>query len=186
MSFWTTSTGKQITGSEEDSFVMDFTSIPNNTKARAKVKKLEEGKNYKEEPNYQLTWEITDGDFKGRIIKQNFDVFSSDDKKSDKAKNMLARLSAILNQPFPLDRAPVNSDFLSVINKIAGIKVREMPTTNKKGEEITTNFVSELHLAGNDWISETGVKIELSDKSSARVESAFSRNQQPFSDNWEI
>ncbi len=186
MSFWTTSTGKQVTGSEEDSFIMDFTSIPNNTKARAKIKKLEEGKNYKDEPNFQITWEITDGEFKGRIIKQNLDVFSSDDKKSDKAKNMLARLSVIVNQPFPSDRAPVNSDFLPVINKIAGIKVREMPTTNKKGEEITTNFISEIHQAGNDWVSETGVKIEPSEKSSSRVESAFSRFQQPMTDNWEI
>ena len=175
MSFWQTRSGKPVTGSEEDSFTGDFPSIPNGTTARAKIKKYEQGISFNDEPNYQITWEITDGEFKGRLLKQNLDVFSSDDKRADRAINMKRRIYEISGYAPTHDNSPSNEDLKPMIGKHAGIKIREMPSTKKDGTPSTTNFINEIHPLTQNWISETGVHMEIS-QPKIRVESAFSRH----------
>lgn len=172
MSFWQTSEGKKVTGSEEDSFAGSFSIIPDGTTAAAVIKLFE----LKDFPDgsqvYQITYKLADGEFKGQETRQKMDVFAANPKKADRAKNMMARVFKLCSHTPMHSDMPTNDDLRVMHGKILGIKIQEFALPKDSGGIQRGNWVSEVHeVAG--FKSATGVKMEVEAVSSS---TAFDRN----------
>ena len=178
MAFFTSSTGQPITGDATRAFVQDFTVIPNNTMALAKITKFEmiETKNdyVGEDKFYQVTWKITDGDFVSREVVQKIKCFNGNPQQLDRAREMLMLLMKTCNYQHTTQDAPTASEVARMVGSMAGIKIREWSMPKKDGSGVMEgNFVSEIHSA-QGFKSEVGVKMEPVRKTP--VDSALSRN----------
>ena len=186
MSFWSSRIeGQEITGLLQDCVLPDFELIPNNTTAPAQIKSFElvsKKVNDKDSDFYEVVYKITSGDFKGREVTQKIKAFDDKDTIAQRALNMLKLIYTICGHVPKHSSVPTNEDHKPMIGKILGIKIGEwsMPRTNPKPDQspfLTGNNVIEVHKAGADFVTETGVKKELPKVTTSAVESAFSRNE---------
>lgn len=150
MSFYTLSDGTKPSGSAEEANIMVATTIPDETKALAKVtsaklKDLEWGK------FYEIEWELTSTAYKGFKVKQKIKCFDEDAKKADRAKQMLVRLFKVLNFKPLHGEAPTDQDLVELNGRVSGIKVQQWFFNGKDG-----NWVSSLY-ESDGFESEEGV-----------------------------
>ncbi len=181
-SFWESRLGNTITGSDKDSFLPDFTVIPNGTTAKAQIKKfelIEKTNTYtgSEEAFYEIVWKIIDGEFKNREVSQKIKPFVEKPEAIDRALNMLKRVFDLCNYKPTHGNAPTNQELLAMNNKILGIKIREWAQPKKDGSGFAEgNFVSEVHAINEQFKAEVGVKMQPPVVSSSTPESALNRN----------
>lgn len=172
MSFWTSELG-EITGKPEDAFAGNFILIPDGTKSLSKIENMSnESDNFGSYIN--ISWQLIDGEFKGRKINQKLRVVLSgnDDKAKyahKRALNMLKLIYDMFGVKPKTSMAPTDEDLSIFVNKIAGIVIFETQP-NHDGKQY--NRIGEVH-DSKDFVSQTGVKLVVS---SSTVESAFSRN----------
>lgn len=180
MSFWTSGSGAQITGNPQDAFVKEFSIIPNNTTAVAKITDfvlLERENKYTgvSDKFYQITWKIETGEFKNREVTQKIKCFNDSPQKIDKALNMLKLVMDLCSFRPEHANAPDNQDLAKMKNKVCGIKIREWSMPKADGSGISEgNWICEVHPAAQ-FITETGIKIEHK-AIEVPYQSALSRN----------
>lgn len=152
--WWTSSEGRTIDGSAENSHVAFFPNIPDGTTAPAIIKSAEM-KEFNGTEFFSVTYKLVDGEFKNREVRQKLKCFDDDLKKRDRAKNMLMRLFKLSNEKLHHKNMPTDKDLLPLQGKVLGIKIQEWFDDNKEG-----NYVSEVHALDADFITETGKKAE--------------------------
>lgn len=153
MTWWQSSTGSELSGSDEDSFASGFGVIPNNTTARAVLKKIEI-EDYNGESFIQCQWKIIEGPFKDQVTRQKIHVYDTKPQKADRARNMLVRLYKIAATALPTT-APTDKDLSMLQGKIVGIRVLEYWTDEGKNG----NWVSEIHAPTADFVCKVGEKL---------------------------
>ena len=153
MSFWESKTGAPITGDAEVSFAGFFKIIPDGTTARAAIKLFESGPIF-----YQITWKITDGEFKNREVRQKINVFEMNPDKAQRALNMLMRIYKICGHKPTHSEAPTDADLLPMVGFVCGIKIQEWSMLRPDGTMAEGNWVAEVHPADAEFIVETGIK----------------------------
>ena len=187
MSFWNSRSGVAIDGSDENSFVKNFSIIPDGTTAKAQIKRfelIEKNNQLTGEPDvyYQINWRIIDGEFKNREVGQKIKCFYGKPEAIDRALNMLKRVFDLCNFKPNHSNAPTAQDIMACNNKILGIKIREWQQPKKDGSGFAEgNFVAEVHQITDKFVCETGEKLPMPEMRSAQVDSAFSRNEKNFS-----
>lgn len=139
MSFYTLSDGTKPSGSAEDANIMVARTIPNDTKAVAKVTSAKL-KDFDGSKFYEVEWELTSTNYKGVTVKQKIKCFDEDEKKVDRAKQMLVRLFKVLNFKPIHSEAPTDQDLFELKGRSAGIKVQQWFYNGKEG-----NWVSSLY-----------------------------------------
>jgi hypothetical protein len=175
MSFYGTATGDP-----SKAFTPEFTLIPNNTSALAKIKSFEviskDTQYAGAQKFFQIVWEIVSEEFKGRQITQKIKAFNGKPEQIERNLNMLLLIMKLSDfQPLH-DNEPNNQELMRMNGKIHGIKIREWSMEKEDGSGTAEgNFVAEVHPA-------TGFNVEKGEKiervHSSPVESAFSRNAQ--------
>ena len=188
MGFWTSRSGKQITGKAEDAFTRDFELIPNNTTAIAQIKSFVNAKTKDGALTHlEIIWKITSDKFKGREVRQKIKCFDGKEEQIDRALNMLKLIMDLCGFKPTHNDAPTDADLMKMNGKVCGIKIREFAMPKSDGPGYTQgNFVAEVHPAA-DFKCEVGEKLELAPlpandfgySAIAPVDSAFSRNQVP-------
>lgn len=180
MSFWNSELG-DVTGSSGDAFVKELPKrVPDQSMALAKIESF-----VNEERNGEkyllITWELTEGDFKGYKVRQKIKVWGdSRDKDPVKTRHRALNMFKLLYQLFSMSPkhgdAPTDADLSLFAGKIAGLKIRE---TEPNAEGKQYNWVSEVHDA-KGFKCETGTSIVVThvNKSYAGVDSALTRNSQ--------
>lgn len=171
MSFWQSPTGKELTGSAEDSFSNGFTPIPDGTIAVAMIKLIEFVENEGYDPRYSVRWKIADGEFKNREVFQNIYAFDKDPDRALKAKNMLMRLYKLCGHKPTHSNAPTTLDLAPMQGSLCTIKIGMY--VGKDGKK--RNSLEEVHESS---YAPEPVKDDLFD-------SAFSRNKNAGAPNLE-
>lgn len=131
---WLTSAGTPATGSKDDAFrFTDYKIIPNDTKVLASIQDMVRKSNdwlfnangTQGREVYSITWLIIEGEFEGRKIWQELDVWN-DDKidVSDRDLNIMSYLYNLFNLERP-SNLPTNMELGPFIGKLATIKVRQ-------------------------------------------------------------
>lgn len=165
--FWRDEDGKAITGNAQDSFSPDFQVIPEGTCACAAIVNLEIAEKEENEwrPSqkyYEVTWALTDGEFKGRKVSQKIKAFVGSPPAITRNKNMLKRVMVLTGFTPPHEYAPSAEELSIMIGKVCGIKVGEWSLEKKDGSgKMEGNFVREVH-AAKDFVTKTG-KREIPD-----------------------
>lgn len=173
--FWLSGTGVMPTGLPQDSFVGDFSVIPEGTQAKAKIADfvlIEKENKYTGsfDKYYQVTFKLEDGDFKNREVSLKIRCFSGDSNKIQRNLSFLKLVLQLCNyQPVNND-APTNESLRVCVGKLVSIKIGEYSITKDDGTTSDGNFVREVH-AVDGLTTETGVK-----KYRTPVESALTRN----------
>ena len=183
MNFFTSKTGKTITGKSEDAFAPDFILIPDGTTAKSSIKSFDlitKVNTYtgQEEKYYQITWKLTEGEFKNREVTQKIKAFDGKPEAIDRALNMMMLVLNLCQCKLHHQDEPGERDLMPCINKILGIKIREWHMEREDGTMMDGNFVSEVHPA-QGFVCESGVKLVVEKQikqPTAAIESAFSRN----------
>jgi len=182
MSFWKSPTGKAITGNERDSFLQDFSVIPDGTMALASIKMCmiieADATQYKEAERYiEVIYKLIDGEFKNREVKQKIKVFAGKPESIHRNLNMLKLLMTLCEFKPTHNEEPTESELGSLCDKIVGIKIGEWSIPTQDGGIIDGNNVREVH-PSNNFECETGIKKEPAQSSPTKshVDSAFSRN----------
>lgn len=111
MSFWTKSTGEQATGTVEDN---DFKAIPKGPRkciiSKAEVKIWEGIK------SVSFRFDIVEGEFSKRIIFAGLKCWDKDDKKRDRAIELLCKAFSVTNTKLP-DGEPTDTDLAKLCDK---------------------------------------------------------------------
>lgn len=166
MSFWDLSTGSKPTGSEAASFASNFLQIPDNTTANAKIKSFEP-KEFDGQKSFQIVWTLTDGEYKGAMVKQSITPYAPDQQKADRAKEMFVRLYNLCGLKPSHANEPTKQDLEVFAGKTCSIKIG-----NGIIQDVERTWVREVHEA-NKLPVETGhTPVTVG----SPVESAFSRN----------
>lgn len=159
--FWRSELG-EISGSPQDAFTKTFEIIPNNTKALAKIADFSEI-DLQGVRMLNVTWELTEGEYKGATVNQRLKVIDRDPRDKDPTKtrhrglNMLKLLFQQFNFPIPL-QMPNAHQLAAFKGRTAGIKICE---TKPNAEGKTYNYVAEVHPA-KGFASESGIKLQSS------------------------
>ncbi len=165
--FWHDSTGKIVAGNSQLAFTAELSSviIPNGTTAKAMIKKFELiekfNPNFYDSQYYEITWQLIDGDYKDIEVKQKIKCFDREPKTKDRALEMMMLLFKLC-QIQSTQQAPTVFDLLPFTGKVLGIKIREWQQNGKEG-----NWVSEVHLADNDFKTTTGKKLQAKSSSNS-------------------
>ncbi len=187
--FWTSGSGTTITGRPEDSFIKDFSIIPDGTTALAKIKEfiiVEKTTQYAGEQKFmQITYKLTSGEFKDREVTQKIKPFDGTPQSIDRNLNMLKLVMELCDFNASHDVEPTSQDLMLMNGKILGIKIKEwsMPKTDGSGI-MEGNFVGEVWPAAG-FESETGIKAEhvhSMPSDSALSRNAKSRSEPDFED----
>lgn len=184
--FWVSSTGAAITGLAKDSFLKDFTVIPDKTSCEAFVKSFllteKQDKHGKVLDTYfEITWKIVNGDFKNQEVSQKLKVFSGKPESIDRNKNMLMLVMKLFEFKPTHMGTPTNMELSTMNNKMASIVIGEweMPKDDGTGMMYGNN-VREVHPVGT-IPTETGVKRETAVVTAAPtrepLDSALSRQR---------
>jgi hypothetical protein len=187
LDFWKSGTGKKLTGTPKDSFIADFTLIPNGTIANGIIKQFElvdKIADYGHKKYYEVIYKLLDGDFKGRQVSQKIKCFDGKPESIDRNLNMLMLVLKLCEFTPSHKGAPTNEEIAALQGKMAEIKIGEWDLEKKdKSGFIYGNKVVEVHPYDSMPI-ETGVKIVYAEVTSKpakpeqeqRLDSAFSRN----------
>jgi hypothetical protein len=183
--FWVSPTGQEITGSAKDSFLQDFTTIPDGTTALAAIKSCSvveaPATQYKEADKFiEVIYNIVSDDYKNREVTQKIKVFNGKPEQIHRNLNMLKRLFMLCNYKPTHNNEPTNQDLSAMVGKILGIKIAEWSMPKQDGGMMEGNFVREINDA-KGFECNVGVKMEVTHTASP-VESAFSRNPGGFSE----
>lgn len=179
MSFWNSGTGNDISGTPEMAFLKEFSVIPNNTMALARIvsfDKVEKQTLYADGPEKYLSilWKIEKGDYRGREITQKIKCFTGKPEQIDRALNMLMLIMKLCDHKQMHYNEPSSDELQKMNGKVLGIKIREWSMPKADGSGISEgNFVSEVHPI-EGFIAEVGIKLEPI--VSFPVDSALSRN----------
>lgn len=185
MSFWDSELGV-VTGNEEDAFAKSFVRIPvripDGTMALARICEFvnaeHSGNKY-----LNISWMLTDGDFKGSKVEQKLKVFGDPKAKdSAKARHRALNMLKLIYQLYQLKPThpgePTDKDLSVFVGKSAGIKIHETEP-NDEGKQY--NWVSEIHEA-KGFKCETGISLVVTHSNTTTqndlFDSAFSRNKQ--------
>ena len=179
--FWNSGTGKVITGKPEDSFVKDFTMIPDGTIANSKiikfhlVDKLNEytGTNDK---YYEVIFKLTDGDFVKREVGMKIKVFDAKPETRDRNLNLLKLIMDLCAFKPTHNNAPVDDDLLPMIGKMVSVKIVQWDVVTKDGKFLDGNRVSEVYKSGS-IPTETGELKIVTHAPTQQGDSALQRNQ---------
>jgi len=144
MSFWSLSDGSTPKGDAESSHVGSFAQIPDGTQAPAIIKdfildQTDKGSWYK------ISWQIVEGDFKGRVVFQKIKCFEPKKETADRALNMLKRIYDLTQHKPTHGDAPSTSDLMPMKGKVLGIKISEWSMSQADGSFSQGNYVSEVH-----------------------------------------
>lgn len=185
MSFWESELG-EVTGSAADAFAKSFKQIPDGTMALAKIEAFTH-QEYKDTgfKYLEVSWVLTDGDFKGAKVQQKLKVFGGDSYDKDPAKtkhrslNMLKLLYQLFNMKPKHSNTPTDQDLALFVGKEAGLKIRETEP-NDEGKQY--NWVAEVHET-KGFVCETGISVVVTHKpkqskdyGQGPLDSAFNRN----------
>jgi len=175
MSFWSLSTGEAPTGTAEASFVSDFSIIPDGTTAPAQIKefKLEDSNQSYPSAFYEITYKVTDGQFKGREVRQKIKCFDAKPNIADRSLNMLKRVYDLTSHKPAHVEAPSTADLRPMVGRIVGIKIREFIGTKQDGTPSNGNYVSEVNKFDKDFEVVVGSKLEVPPTA---ISSALTRN----------
>lgn len=177
--FWDSDLG-EVTGKAEDAFAKQFTQIPDGTMALARIEAFVNAE-YQGNKYLNITWLLTDGDFKGQKVEQKLKVFGDpmakdSSKARHRALNMLKLMYQLYNAKPKHAGEPTDEDLAVFIGKAAGIKIRETEP-NHEGRQY--NWVAEIHEA-KGFKCETGVSVVVThtnvQHNQGTLDSAFSRN----------
>lgn len=143
MSFWTTSAGQVATGEVAGGDFEDH--LP-----KGKYKCIiEEAKTREFEGvrSIQLSARVIDGEKKNRLSFLKINAWADDDKKRDRAINILVRLAGIVGVPLP-DGEPDDMWLSKLTDKplIIDIGVFEIPSGEAKGKKV--NFIQTVESCG--------------------------------------
>lgn len=187
MSFWTSPLGLEITGSEKDAFLPDFTVIPEGTMALGMVKSCQvidaQPTQFKDAEKYiEVVYKLVDGEFKNQEVTHKIKVFQGKPEAIHRNLNMLKLLMMLCSFKPTHKGEPTNDDLRQLQGKVVGIKIGEWSMPRDDGAIAEGNFVREVH-PSTGFVCETGVKAEVRhapvpppQAQSTGVESAFSRN----------
>ncbi len=164
--FWISELGP-LSGDSSDAFAKTFRQVPDNTMALAKIKSMK-NEAFGDSKYLNVSWMLTDGEFKGQTIFQKLHVFDADPKRRHKALNMLMLMYKLFDLKPASNDAPTDQELKAFENKFAGIRVQET-APNEKGK--VYNWVSEVHPA-QGFVCETGHTTVVTHT----VNSALSRN----------
>lgn len=182
MSFLTLSNGSFPSGSEEASFTSNFRIVPNNSRLLATINSFDK----KVGSNgiwWQVSWEIYQGEYKGNIIWQPLFLNSSDQKSSDRNKEMYARIFVLCGQQIP-KLEPMQHELSLLENKLCGLKITQSTYTDRDGNLREKNNIVEVH-SSVGFKEELGVMIEpkaAKSKSQSRLGSVIDELNPPFID----
>jgi hypothetical protein len=176
--FWLSGIGSLPTGRPEDSFVGDFSVIPEGTCAPAVIKLfnlVEKENKYTNMTDkfYNVLFKLTDGAFKGREVTLKIKCFSGKPEQIQRNLNMLKLILDICGYKPTHNGAPTDLELGFTMGKPIAVKIGEysIPKTNEPGY-IEGNFVRECHPVGS-IATETGIKAEVKARP---TESALTRN----------
>jgi hypothetical protein len=134
MSFWTTSENKAVetTGKFESGGGM--TVIPQNTTCLAMITEASIA-DYQGDEYVSLTWTVAKPDaYKNRKVFQKVRIFDADNKKADKAKQMLAAIDKNAGgKLLKSDKEPTNETLIHIMQKPMLIKVMVWEMNDKTG-----------------------------------------------------
>lgn len=180
--FWISDLG-EITGKAEDAFAKTFTQIPDGTMALARIE-LFINAEFNGNKYLNITWLLTDGEFKGAKVEQKLKVYG-DQRDKDPAKtrhralNMLKLIYQLYNTKPKHANPPTDQDLAVFHGKAAGIKIRETEP-NDQGRQY--NWVAEIH-DPKGFKCETGVSVTVTHTNTqygqttlTTLDSAFSRS----------
>lgn len=179
--FWSSGTGKAITGDADSAFLPEFSIIPDGTTAKATIKTFEvvekEATQYAAATRFlQITYKILDGSYKGREVTQKIKVFDGKPEQIDRNLNMLKLIMQLCNCKPTHAGEPTDADLAVMHGHIVGIKIREWSLPRADGSIMDGNFVCEVHPTAN-FETKTGVKLEVvHTRDESITDSAFSRN----------
>jgi len=179
--FWSSGSGRKITGAAEEAFLGDFTLIPDNTVADAMIKKfviVEKHNDYTQitDKYFEITWKLVSGDFKNREVSQKIKAFAGKPEAIDRALNMLMLVMKLCDYKPSHTNAPVDAELAEMNGKILTIKVREWHMPKADGSMMDGNHVTEVHPCGA-LPTETGTLLPPQTRTpSERKDSALSRN----------
>ena len=182
-SFWTSGSGKPLSGKPEDSFVGDFTTIPEGTASEAMIKTfitVEKVNKYKDttERYLEITWKIVSEQFKNREVSQKIKVFSGSPEQIDRNLNLLKLIMELCNYKPTHANAPTDAELAGMQGNVAAIKIGEWALPKNDGSGMMEgNFVREVWKSGSIAL-EIGVKAVVTSVST-HLDSAFSRNAMP-------
>ncbi len=181
LNMWTGGTGKKITGLPEDSFIGDFSIIPDGTIENALIKKfvlIEKLNEYTKvvDKYFEITWKLFSGDFKNREVSQKIKAFSGKPEAIDRSLNMLMLVMKLADFTLTHSNVPTNDELAQMHGKMATIKIREWHMPKQDGSGIMEgNFVSEVHAHGS-IPTEIGVKQSSTHEPQRPSDSALTRN----------
>lgn len=179
--FWISDLG-EITGKAEDAFAKSFTKIPDGTMALARIESFINAE-FNGNKYLNITWILTDGDFKGAKVEQKIKVYG-DPRDKDPAKtrhralNMLKLIYQLFNTKPKHANPPTDQDLAVFHGKAAGIMIRETKPDEQTGKQY--NWVAEIH-DSKGFKCETGVSMTVTHTTNTQygqttLDSAFSRN----------
>lgn len=178
--FWISDLG-EITGKAEDAFAKSFTQIPDGTMALARIESFINAE-FNGNKYLNITWLLTDGDFKGAKVEQKLKVYG-DPRDKDPAKtrhralNMLKLIYQLFNTKPKHANPPSDQDLAVFHGKVAGIKIRETKPDEQTGRQY--NWVAEIHDT-KGFKCETGISTTVTHTNTqygqTTLDSAFSRN----------
>lgn len=181
MSFWESELG-EVLGTPDVAFAKEFSHIPNNTMALAKITSFHNSdQGYK---HLEIEWTLTDGAFKGQKVFHKIKAIDAAPMDKDPAKtrhralNMLKLIYQLFNVKPKHTNIPTDQDLAVFEGKIAGIKIRE---TEPNAEGKQYNWVAEVHNS-QGFQCETGTPlvpnvVVTRQNKTDHLDSAFSRNQ---------
>jgi len=144
MSFFTLSSGSVASGDPMAAFIADMSVIPNNSMVLATLEKCEV-KEFRGTKTFSVTWKMLNL-FKNQIVRQKIDVFSDNEKKADRAKEMFMLIFKICNVNVQdKNHGPTPNELYQLERKVCGLRIREYSLVGDDGVTREGNFVSELH-----------------------------------------
>jgi len=150
MKFWSSRTGAEITGDENNSFSGNFKNMPDGTIASATIRKFIVNTTQENDVQFQIFWKLIDGDFKGGEVKQTLKPYATDDIAAQRFLNMFMRIYKICGVKPTHENEPTNDDLSEFQGHILCIKIG-----NGVIEGAERTWVREVH-AENAYPTETG------------------------------
>lgn len=180
--FWNSGTGKTITGLPQDSFLKDFTLIPDGTIANSTIIKfclIDKINEYTgtNDKCYEVTFKLSDGDFVKREVRMKIKVFDSTPETRDRNLNLLKLIMDLCHFKPTHNNAPSDDDLSPMIGKFVSVKIVQWDIVTKEGKQLEGNRVSEVYKSLS-VPTETGQLITpLSSAPTSSNDSALQRNQ---------